>query len=214
MKSFGTYRPPETVGIEFQRLATPRGKQLPHAPVVGELYTLEADMPKPVNGTPWYLKGTYVFSGFLWHRLSDPERQRKATPIGSRNIEFQRPGAVGVAPKFNDGQQIAAATITPSNKQASFSGTASLWLDHSVGGNVWLSVFRNKQLVGLTLDYIEPHRPRTVSLSFLDHPASADKQLYTLTINTDAPSFVYINQSIKFGFDGISQTAFIVAENL
>ena len=221
MKSFGTYTPPETVGLEFVRLAAPHGATLPRAPVAGELYTLERDMPEPINGTPWYTRGTYVFNGVAWNRLNDSSRERKAAPIGSRTVEIERAGELGSVPRSTAGCMLTSVALTPSNQRASFSGTASMWLDISKRGHVWLMVFRGNKLVGLALEYMEPNRPRTVSVSFVDSPATLEQQVYTLRLDSDitpdspeVPGYVHVNQAqSKFRLDGMSQTAFIVAEN-
>lgn len=213
MKSFSSDSRPETAGLEFARLGTPTGKYFHHAPAVGELFTIDDEVPEPINGSPWYPRGTYVFTGLEWLRLSDSGRKRRSAPIGSQNFEIDRPGTTKNIPRKGDGQLLASITTGASTKRARFSGSASCWVDLSVSGHIWLSVFQNTKLVAVAAEYIEAGKPRTVSISFLDNPGSTEKLLFTLRINTDVAGFLFVNQCDKFLFDGVSQTAFIVAED-
>lgn len=215
MKSFGTYNPPETVGLEFVRLATPSGNALPRSPIPGELFTMNVDAPDPMNGSPWYLKGTYVFDGVSWVRISDGKRRRLSQPIGAQKIEFEVPGFIADdTPSSTSGVDLATIQTQPSNQRASLSGHTSMWVDLSSNGHVWLMVFRDRTLVGMTVDYIESGKPRTISLTFKDQPSSKKQQLYTLKVNTDLKGNVFVNSSTKFKLGGISQTAFIIEEDV
>lgn len=213
MKSFGTYVPPETEGLQFHRLATPVGRTLPRAPAAGELFTLEADMPEPKVDLPWYPRGTYVFNGIAWQKLSDASRQRRSGPIGSQKIEVEVTGSAQELPKAKNGFEISVLTITPSSRKAKFSGSASFWLDHSKGGLVWFSVFRGTTLVALGAQHVDAGRACSVSITFTDLPNSTTSLSYSLKINTDTTGYLYVNQCSRFNFDGAAQTAFIVAED-
>lgn len=215
MKSFGTYTPPETVGLEFIRLATPHGSTMPRSPIPGELYTMEVDGPDPRNGSQWFIKGTYVFSGTAWVRLSDGKRRRISQLIGAQKIEIEEPQVIADDPPASTtGEEIAAIATQPSSQRASISGSASMWVDTNSSGHVWLMVFRGTTLVSLTLDYIEAGKPRTISLSFKDMPSSSKQQVYTLKINAESPGYLFVNCSTKFKLGGASQTAFIIDEDI
>ncbi len=213
MKSFGTYVPPETVGLQFTRLSTPKGREMPRAPVTGELFTMEADAPEPINNSPWYLKGTYVFSGIQWVRLSDALRRRQSQTIGAQKIEVETAGSMSSKPAWNSGYALSAISIQPSNQRAFISGAASAWFDVAKSGYVWLSVFRESQLVGFVVEFVDANKPRTISLTFTDLPAARKPVTYTLKANTDQLGYLYVNQCSQFSFDGASQTAFTIAED-
>ena len=214
MRSLGTYTPPETVGLEFSRLATPRGFTMQRAPITGELFTLESDMPEPINGTPWYTRGTYVYTGSAWSRLSDTSRERKAVPIGACKIEVETPGSLEDEPKDTDGFDLSSQImITPSNRRATMSGAATCWIDLENSGYVWLTIFRGAKLVGMTAAYIEANRPSSLSLTFMDAPAAITRQAYNLKINTASSGLLFVNQCNQHLYDGASQTAFIISEN-
>lgn len=213
MKSFGTYVPPETVGLEFNRLATPRGREMPRAPIPGELFTMEVDPPEPINNSPWYLKGTYVFNGVQWVRLSETLRRRQSQAIGAQKIEIEVAGSTATAPGAKSGYSLAAITVQPSNQRAFISGTAGVWVDVAKSGYVWLSVFRDGFRAGFVAEFVEANKPRTMSLTFVDLPNSRKPVTYTLRADTDQLGYLYVNQCSKFSFDGMSQTAFTVAED-
>jgi len=218
MKSLGTYAPPESVGINFTRLATPSGRAMPRAPVPGELFTLEADMPEPDGRTPWLARGTYAWDeqSMMWMRLNDSARKRKAEAIGSQKIEIEAAevASVDVIPTIDAGFGLAAVGIPPSNRKASFSGVGTCWVDVNNACHVWLVAFRGEKMVGVTATVIEPERPQTLTLTFTDFPNSTEEQAYTLRIYTDTTGTLFVNQCNRFNFDALSQTAFIVEENL
>jgi len=219
MKSYGTYNPPETVGIEFKRMAVPTVRELPRAPVPGEMVNLEVDMPMPTTSVPWMTRGTYAFDGSKWNRLNDGGRQRRSGLIGAQEFEIENIGSGDVLPEIKDGYNIATAHITPSNQKATITGTATMWLDIATpnmtgGGYVWLSVFRDKKLVTITLEHINVGQPRSIALSFADLPGNNMEQTYTIRIDTDVKGYLYINKCDRFTFEGMSHTAFIVAENI
>jgi hypothetical protein len=213
MRSLGTYVPPETVGLQFTRLAVPKGREMPRAPVLGELFTMEADPPEPLNNSPWYLKGTYVFNGTHWVRLSDSLRRRQSQAIGSQKIEIEVAGSTSSKPSWNSGYVLSAINVQPTNIRAFISGTAAAWVDITKSGYVWLSVFRESQLVGFVVEFVDANKPKTLSLTFTDLPVSKKPVTYTLKANTDQLGYLYVNQCSKFNFDGASQTAFTVAED-
>jgi len=213
MKSYGTYNPPETVGLEFIRMAVPSGRVMPRAPVPGELFNLEVDMPEPTTPVPWYCRGTYAFDGISWKRLNDGSRQRKSALIGSRDIEVERATSTANPPAATSGYAISTVLITPSNRKACISGSATLWVDHTKSGHVWVACYRGTVLVGLVAEYITAGQPRTLGISFMDHPGTIVEQLYTLKIDTDSVGFLHVNQCTKFVFDGMSATALTVTEN-
>jgi hypothetical protein len=212
MKSYGTYKPPETVGIEFQRLAIPRGNELPRAPVAGELFYLETEM-QDKNMRPSFFRGLYMSTGFGWSSIGEQIAKRRSAPIGAQIFEVEVPAVVKDTPTSNDGFHLATVSLTPSNKRTQVSGTASFWASTDRDGYVLVSVFRGKKLVGLTVDFLFAGKPGTVSLSFMDSPASHEEQTYSLRVTTTATGFLYVNQSKLFDYDGLSQTAFIVYEN-
>lgn len=214
MKSLGTYTPPETVGLEFTRLSTPRGRTFPRAPVAGELYTMEVDEPEPDNGRPWHSRGTYVFDGFAWQRMSDGARARKSSGIGSQKIEVEVAGSPDILPNTGDGYFLTNLLIIPSSRRARLAGSASMWVDLQNSGFVWLSVHRGGRCVGISAGFVEAGKPSTLSMSFIDHPMNAAQQEYVLRIHTDQLGFMFVNQCNRIHFDGFSQTAFTVAEDI
>lgn len=218
MKSLGTYSPPETVGLQFIRLATPFGRELPRAPVPGELFTLEADMPEPKVPTPWFPRGMYAFNGTSWQKVSDAARQRKTAPIGSQKITVEEAGKLGdVPPPIEQGYGLTAISIVPSNRKAAVSGTASFWVDLTAspakGGYVWVSIYRGKKLVSIAVEWIDCSKPKTMSMSFLDLPGVVTPVAYEMKIDTDVIGTIYVNQCSRFTLDGMAQTAFTVAED-
>jgi hypothetical protein len=175
-----------------------------------EVDTPPEDIPRDM---PWYSRGTYSFNGVAWQKLSDAARQRRVAPIGYNKIEIEQPASTAELPQATDGHALAFVTVTPSNKKATFSGHGTLWVDITKSGNVWISVFRGTTLVGLVAEWFDAGKPRTMSFSFVDIPATHLPITYTAKIHTDIVGFLYMNGSSKFNFDGGSQTAFIVAEN-
>jgi hypothetical protein len=212
MKSYGSYAPPESVGIEFQRLSIPRGLELPRAPVAGELFFLEAEM-QDKNGRPSYMRGLYMSNGVCWSLFSDHLAKRKSAPIGSQLFEVEVPAVVKNTPTSNDGFVLATTVLTPTNKRSQVSGTGTFWASTDRDGYVIVSVFRGTKLVGLTVDFLFAGKPGTISMSFMDSPCSHEQQTYTLRVSTTAAGFLYVNQNKLFDYDGLSQTAFIVYEN-
>lgn len=198
---------------DFRRLVLPSGKKLFHVPIVGEIYHLEVDMPDTNRVDTWYAKGTYVFDGIYWNRISVSPAERKASAIGSIEIETETADSPEFLPQHGSGFELSSVTLTPANRRSTFSGTATLWLDVSKSGNVWFTVFRGSTPVALVLEHIEAGKPKSVALTFLDLPFSPMPVTYALRMNADFIGNVYINQCAKFNFDGAAQTAFIVLEN-
>lgn len=209
MKSYAT----QVETSDFRRLILPSGPKLFHAPLPGEIYHLEVDMPDNNRVDKWYGKGTYVFDGIYWNRVSATLIERKANVIGANEIEVEVAGKTLEPPQSTHGFAICDVRIKPSNRKAAFSGSATLWVDHSVGGHVWVAIFRGTFLAALAVEHIDAGKPRSLSVSFYDLPFASDEQTYTLRVNTDVVGNVFINKCAKFTFDGAAQTAFIVAEN-
>lgn len=196
------------------QLAIPSGPTLPHNPQLGEIFFLTLDEQETNLPVAWHGRGLYAYDYGQWNRISDSSRQRRANVIASQVLEVEIPSQGDGMPSNKDGFEIANVGITPSNRKASFSGSASFWAEHSVGGHLIVTVFRGRKPVSVSVEYFDAFKPRTVSVSFLDLPFALEHQLYTIRVNTDKAGFVNINQSKFFGFDGAAQTAFMVAENV
>jgi len=212
MKSFGEYVPKETVGIGFTRFAFPRGRELPRAPVPGEMFFLDADIDGKVDRLS-FERGLYVSSGYDWVPYSETFAKRKAMPIGSQLIEVEIPGNMKRLPNMNEGFKLAEVVIRPEFRRTTISGTASFWCSTDVDATIVTSVWRGDKLITFAFEQLDAKKPKTVSISFLDGPTSTTNQVYTLKANTSVTGALYVNQSKQFIFDGLSQTAFIVAEN-
>lgn len=212
MKSFGEYVPKETVGIGFTRFSFPRGRELPRAPVPGEMFFLDADIDGKVNRLS-FERGLYVSSGYDWAPYSETFAKRKAVPIGSQFIEVEVPGNMKRLPTVREGFTIAEAVIRPEFRRTSISGTGSFWCSTDADATIVVTVFRGEKLVSFAFEELAAKKPKTISISFLDGPTATTNQVYTLKVNTSVTGALYVNQSKQFIFDGQSQTAFIVAEN-
>jgi hypothetical protein len=210
MKSYGSYTPPETVGLNFQRFGIPHGKSMPRAPVTGELFLLEADLP--AGSRPWYASGVYVFNGFDWVRIDNP-RARHSAPIGAQKYEVEKPVDVTLIPKINTGIQLANLSIIPSCRRGSISGTAIFTVEHEQDCQMLTTVFRDKKPVGFVVSELQSYKSQHICLSFLDDPATRSPVPYTLEIALSKTGFVEINQTTTHTYDGFSQTAFIIEEN-
>ena len=218
MKSFAQEAPPS--------FTIPSGKAFPRAPASRELFYLEADLPDVDANmhvtNPWYARGAYFYTGLNWQRLTDGGREIKSALIPSVLFEVESIGNPMLQPSANDGFKLATLLIRPSHRKAKFSGTMSAWVDVSKNAHVWFSVFRDKKLIGVALEFVQAGCPRTVSLSFVDCPfipTHAEAE-YVLTMNSDVTKsigfdfgMVYVNRSRLYTFDGVSQTAFTLSEN-
>lgn len=211
MKSFGEYHPPETVGLNFNRLAIPHGHQLPRAPVQGELFFLDAEIDGKID-RPTILRGLYHSPGFGWQRFSEQFAKRKAVAIGSQNFDVEQPADIYKLPVVEEGFSIAMTTIQPEHRMISISGMASFWVSLGQDGFVMASVFRGDKLVAFAVEELQAKKPRTMSITFVDSPGVDTQQVYTLKVNATIGT-LYINQSKTLSYDGASQTAFIIAEN-
>ncbi len=207
MKSFG--------GPRLDGMYVPRVSEMPDVSVgiPGQLLHLDRDEPNPSQNRPWFSRGTYSFNGYTWTKLGESERQRKAEIIGSQAIEVALPQRTDRVPGHMQGYQLALASLQPTNKRATVSGTAAAWLDHNKACNAWIAVFRDSRMVGMALTYLEPGKSQSVSLTFYDLPASQGPVTYVLRAFTDASGLFCINQANKFTFDGAASTAFIIEEN-
>ena len=212
MKSFGDYKPPETVGINFQRLAIPHGRELPRAPVQGELFYLDAEIDGKVD-RPTFLRGLYHSPGFGWQMFSQQFAKRKASPVGSQNFDVEDAANINNTPAVNQGFQLSAVAIQPEHRLISISGMASFWASMNEDTRIVTSIFRGSKLVAFTVDDLPAKVVRTFSITFLDNPGSTEMQVYTLKVNSTTKGTLYINQSRTLTYDGASQTAFIVSEN-
>lgn len=212
MKSFGQYVPKESVGIGFTRFAFPRGRELPRSPVPGEMFFLDADIDGKVDRLS-FERGLYISTGYDWTPYSETFAKRKAVPIGSQMIEVEVPGNMKRLPNSREGFSIAEAVIRPEFKKTTISGTGSFWCGSDADATIVVTVWRADKLVSFAFEELSAKKPKTISISFLDNPSATMNQIYTLKINTNMTGALYINQSKQFVFDGMSQTAFIVAEN-
>jgi hypothetical protein len=213
MRSLGTYTPPEAVGLQFERLAIPHGSVLPRAPIAGELFLLEVDMPEPLDASPWYHRGLYMSTGFGWTPLAAQLSKQKSCAIGAQTHEVEVLGTLKDVPRASDGFNLAAVAITPASKRTLVSGVGTFWVSLDADGYVIVSVFRGQKFVGLTVDSLKAGDARTITMSFMDAPNSAEQQVYSLRVNSTVKGNLHVNCHDKFNFDGMSQTAFIVSEN-
>jgi hypothetical protein len=200
-------------GSQFHRLVIPVGREMPHAPAIGETFHLDVDMPEPTGPEPWYPRGTYTYNGSIWTRLNMGGAPRKVTAIGSQEVEIERKGQTQDVPQMNQGYEIASVSIRPTHRRATFSGVATLWVDSSVEANAWIAIFRETKLVGLAATFLAPGKTASLSLTFVDIPATAQPVTYTARVNMDKVGTLLINQSSTLSFDGAAQTTLIVAEN-
>lgn len=212
MKSFGTYTPKETVGIGFTRFAYPRGNTLPRAPVPGEMFYLTQKIDGGHERTSWE-PGLYISSGYDWQLFGEQFAKRKTAPIGSQAVDVEVPGNMKRLPKFSEGFVISEVAIKPTTKLTSIAGTASFWTCADKDATLLVTVWRGNELVSFTFDELQAKKLRTIGVSFYDGPQSNQHTVYTLKVNINVPTALYINQAKQLVFDGMSQTAFIVSEN-
>jgi hypothetical protein len=196
------------------QLTIPNGPKLPNNPQLGEIFFLTLDEQETNLPVAWHGRGLYTYDYGQWNMISDSSRQRRSSIIASQVLEVEIPTIGDDLPSVKDGFEIASVGITPSNRKASFSGAASFWAEHSVGGHLIVVVFRGRKPVSVSVDYFDAFKPRTVSVSFVDLPFALEHQTYTIRAYTDKAGFVNINQSKFYGFDGASQTAFSVMESI
>ena len=197
----------------FSRLAIPTGRVMPRAPVPGELFNLEVDTPETHTVNPWFSRGTYVFDGLKWRKLNDGARQRRAEPVGSRQVEVEIVSDPQEIPNPRAGSRFASLVITPSHGKASISGSIAVCLDTDVARTVWLAIFRAERLVGASAAFVVPGQITNLTATFIDIPLATEPVTYTVQICSDAVGVIYVNQGRKMTFDGALQTAFIAAEN-
>lgn len=202
-------------GPRLNGMFVPRVLEMPDvsAAAPGQLLHLDRDEANPSQNRPWYSRGTYVFNGFSWTKLGESERQRKAEVIGSQSHEVTNPSLTDRLPNAGQGFHLASVTLQPTNKRATISGMATVWLDHVKPSNGWIAVFRDSRMVGMSLTYLEPGKARSVAVSFYDLPSSQGPVTYILKAYTDSAGVFCVNQANKFTFDGAPSTAFIVEEN-
>lgn len=200
-------------GTEFSKLVVPSGNKFPPNPTMGEIFILSADEPDTTTVNKWHSAGMYTWNGG-WSKMNDSRRQRLAVPIGSQVLDVETVTPGRELPVWDKGFTLGTIMMTPSHRKASFSGTASFWCDAQNRGHVITAIFRGKLLVGLSVDQLLPNAPKSVSISFMDLPMTHQHSVYTLCVYADMLGNLSINQgSTQFGFDGVAQTAFMVAEN-
>ena len=183
---------------------------MPRAPVAGELFPLQADLP---NGSrPWFSAGVYVSNGLEWVRIDNP-RARHSAPIGAQKYEVEKAVDVTLLPKINTGIQLANLSIIPSSRRGAISGSAMFTVEHEKDCFMLTTVFRDKKPVGFTVSQLESYKSQHICLSFLDDPGTRSSVPYTLEIAVGAAGFIEINQTATHTYDGFSQTAFVIEEN-
>lgn len=194
------------------RLTVQAGKTFPRVAELGEIFFLEEDTVDNHDGKPWFAKGMYAFDGLSWERISGGYRARKSSKIGSRKIENEVALPFGTMPD-QGGHLLEAVRVVPSNSRSVFSGALSMWLETSAAGCVTLAVFRGKKLVTFAAQYFDPKKPGTMALSFDDFPQERGPLSYSLRLYFSAVGNVFVNQSDRTAFDGLSSTAMIIEEN-
>lgn len=204
MKSFGG---------PITKIVLTSGPILPRAPVPGEMFHLDIDMPIVDPLLPWHSKGSYVFNGQQWMMLNDTGKRRIAAAISATSLEVEIASLANQLPNQRTGFQLAELTITPTNRKATFSGQATVWVNHSMSAHVWLVVFRKDKIASIVVQHVPAGMPQTMGLTFYDIPNSHEDQVYTLRAYTDTIGMLGINQCTKFSFDGVPETAFIVEQN-
>lgn len=203
----------KTFGEPLAKLVMPSGRDLPRAPVPGELFHLDVDMPQVDPLLPWYPKGSYVFSGYQWMMMNDSGKRRGAAPIGATTIEVENVCWPKDMPTRHTGFPVTDVSVTPTSRKATMSGQATLWAQHPKGANIWLVVFRKDKIVSLVVQHLPAGMPQTLSLTFYDIPNSNEGLVYSLRVYCDTVGMLGINQCTKFTFDGVPETAFIVEQN-
>ena len=93
------------------------------------------------------------------------------------------------------------------------SGQASVWVNHSSSAHIWLVLFRKDRIASIVVQHVEANKPQSMSLTFFDIPHSREDQQYSLRVYTDELGMLGVNQSTKFSFDGLPETALIVEQN-
>jgi hypothetical protein len=201
----------------FPRFVLPVGRRFPHAPLPGEIFHLEYDMPVTNTATPWFGRGTYTFDGLNWNKLNDGGRQRRAVPIGAVELDLtdpdRKPDRFDDPPTVKGGTELVTVDIQPSTIKSTFSGSGSLWVDVAKSAHVWATIFRDGELVSTSAVWVNARQPATLALSFFDVPGATEPLLYSLRLYSDKAERIFVNQCHSFTFDGTSQTALIVAEN-
>ncbi len=195
------------------RVVMPSGNMLPRAPVPGEVYHLDVNMPLGDPLLPWYPKGAYVWNGQNWMQLNGTGQKRAAAPIGARMYEVEIESSPKDRPTRTRGFPVAELVITPTHPKATISGQASMWVHHSKPAHVWLVLFRKDKIASIVVQFVDAGKPTNMSLTFYDIPNSHEDQQYSLRIYTDVLGMLGVNSCTKFAFDGLPETAFIVEQN-
>ena len=203
----------KTYGEPIAKMIMPSGLKLPRAPVAGELFQLDIDMPQGDPLLPWFPKGSYIYNGQRWLMLNDTGKQRSALAIGAMSFEVETVTNPKDKPSKSQGFPIVDLYVTPTHPRATFSGQASLWVHHSKPAHIWLVLFRKDKIASIVVQYVQGGQPQSMSLTFYDIPNSAEDQMYSLRVYTDQVGMLSVNSCTKFGFDGMPETAIIVEQN-
>lgn len=203
----------KTFGGPLAKLVLPSGRELPRAPVPGELFHLDVDMPQTDPLLQWYSKGSYVFNGYMWMMLNDTGKRRGATTIGASSIEVENACSSKDMPSRTTGFPLADVMITPTNRKATFSGQVTIWAHHSKPAHIWLAVLRKDKIASIVVQHLQAGLPQSIGLTFYDIPNTHEGLTYSLRVYTDVVGMLGINQCTKFNFDGVPETAFIVEQN-
>jgi hypothetical protein len=200
-------------GDSADRIHIPHGEEFPQYPISGEMFRLTKDEADSTVVKKWHPNGVYVYSKPSWIRMNDSGRERKVGAIGAQEVLIENAIDGVEQPSMADGVVLARIAILPSNRKASFSGTMSIWVGSEVDTEVALCVFRDQSIVGLTAQTVKAGESQTMSLTFLDFPFTKFEQTYTVRVFATTVGELMVNKSSRLGFDGVSQTAFIVEEN-
>lgn len=203
----------KTFGEPLNKMIMPSGAVLPRAPVPGELFHLDVNMPIGDPLLPWYSRGSYLYNGQRWLMLNDTGKQRSAVTIGAMSFEVENVTSSKERPSQSQGFSVAELYITPTNQKATFSGQVSIWVNHSKPAHIWLVLFRKDRIASIAVQYVQGNQPQSMSLTFYDIPNSYEDQQYSLRVYTDQVGMLGVNQSAKFSFDGLPETALIVEQN-
>ena len=203
----------KTYGEPLNKVIIPSDLALPRAPVRGEMFHLDVDMPPCDPLLPWYSKGSYVYNGQRWLMMNDTAKQRIAVAIGARSFEVENVRSPKVLPTRSHGFPVAELSITPTNPKATFSGQVSVWVSHSIAAHVWLVLFRKDKIASIVVQFVQGGQPQSMGLTFYDMPNSSEDQQYSLRVYTDQVGMLGLNQGSKFSFDGLPETALIVEQN-
>lgn len=216
MKMHGMMSP-----VDLDRMMVPSGTKFPNNPQSGEIFRLTTDQPVTYTADPWYGAGIYIRDYSVWKKLNDSGRERKASIISAQPAIIETVTKTKNLPLVTDGVELAHAILRPSNSKATFSGSASLWVESESDCQVILSVFRGDKIIAMIVEAVKIGAPRNLSITFADMPFTstgfndASQIVYHLRLAADKAGMVNVNRGRQqFVFDDVAlQTAFLVAEN-